>query len=153
MYRKHGLSNVGKSPRQKLIHKLDIAFGKMIKDRDRDLPCATCPKIQKEDDDPRAWHCGHFRPRSSMATRFDPRNAAKQCAYDNIYLEGRSYEFSIAIDKRWGKGTAAELYRLSKKITQINERQLEQLLDAAKRGYTVYSQLYSELMSPSDHAT
>jgi hypothetical protein len=26
---------------------------------------------------------------------FDPRNAAKQCAYDNVYLERRSYEFSL----------------------------------------------------------
>jgi hypothetical protein len=146
MYRKHGLARVGKSPRQKLINKLDIAFAKMIKERDRNESCITCPNIQKELDDPRAWHCGHFRPRGSMGTRFDPRNAAKQCAYDNIYLEGRSYEFSLAIDKKYGKGTAAELYRLSKRITQIDERQLEQLLAAAKMGYRVYRQLYDELM-------
>jgi hypothetical protein len=59
-----------------------------------------------------------------MGTRFDSRNAAKQCAFDNIYLEGPNYEFSIAIDKKYGKGTAAELYRLSKTITQLDERQL-----------------------------
>jgi hypothetical protein len=52
-----------------------------------------------------------------METRFDPRNAAKQCAYDNIYLEGRSYELSLAIDKKSGKGTAAELHKLSKRIS------------------------------------
>jgi hypothetical protein len=150
MYRKKGLSRVGKTPRQKLINKLDVAFGAMIKARDRDLPCCTCPKIQQATDDPRAWHCGHFRPRGSMGTRFDPRNAGKQCAYDNIYLEGRSYEFSLAIDKRWGKGTAAELYRLSKRITQIDERQLEQLIDAAKRGYRVYEQIYKELFKNED---
>jgi hypothetical protein len=103
MYRKHGLSRVGKSPRQRIINKLDIAFGKMIKERDRNEPCITCPKIQTENDDPRAWHCGHFRPRGAMGTRFDPRNANKQCAYDNIYQDGLSYEHGLAIDKKYGE--------------------------------------------------
>lgn len=75
----------------------------MIKERDRNEPCITCPKIQTENDDPRAWHCGHFRPRGAMGTRFDPRNANKQCAYDNIYQDGLSYEHGLAIDKKYGE--------------------------------------------------
>jgi hypothetical protein len=80
--------------------------------------------------------------------------AAKQCAHDNIYLEGRSYEFSVAIDKRWGRGTAAELYRCSKQIKQWDVRELEQLLSAAKHSYLVYTQLYDELthVSPISQA-
>jgi hypothetical protein len=34
MYRKHGLNRVGKSEKQKLVNKLDIALGKLIKQRD-----------------------------------------------------------------------------------------------------------------------
>src|SRR5580692_4799062 len=128
MYRKHGLNRVGNSEKQKLVNKLDIAFGKMIKERDRSEPCITCPKVQQPDDDPRAWHCGHFRPRGSMATRFDPRNAHKQCAYDNIYLEGLSYEHGLAIDRKYGKGTAARLYKLSKQTKQWDVKELEQLI-------------------------
>lgn len=147
MYRKHGLSRVGKSEKQKLVNKLDIAFAKMIKERDRNERCITCEKVQLPTDDPRSWHCGHFRPRGSMATRFDPRNAAKQCAYDNIYMEGKSYEFGLAIDKCYGTGTAQTLYKLSKTIRQWPERELQQMIDATKKGYPVYFQLYNEITS------
>jgi hypothetical protein len=58
---------------------------RIIKERDRDEPYIPRQKVQESDDDPGAWHCGHFRPRGSMATGFDPGNAHKQCAYDNIY--------------------------------------------------------------------
>ena len=54
------------------------------------------------------------------------------------------------IDKKFGKGTAAELYKLSKRITQIDERHLEQLLAAAKMGFRVYEQLYNDLLKNRD---
>ena len=77
-------------------------------------------------------------------TRFDPRNANKQCAYDNIYGEGLSYEHGLAIDRKFGKGTAAELYKLSKTIKQWEPKHLEQLISACKMGYPVYVQLFNE---------
>jgi hypothetical protein len=80
-----------------------------------------------------------------MGIRFDPRNAAKQCAHDNIYLEGRSYEFGLAIDKKFGKGTAAWLYKLSKTIKLWEVKELEQLLSAARHSYLAYTTLYDEL--------
>ena len=63
----------------------------------------TCPNIQKLTDHPRAWYAGHFRPRMAMGTRFDPRNINKQCAGCNVYNDGRPYEHSLAIDKKFGK--------------------------------------------------
>lgn len=80
-------------------------------------------------------------------TRFDPRNANKQCAYDNIYQDGLSYEHGLVIDKKFGKGTAPELYRLSKQTRQWEVKGLEQLIAAAKMGYRVYVQVYNEFMS------
>jgi hypothetical protein len=44
-----------------------------------------------------------------------------------------------------GKGTAAELYRLSKQTKQWEVKHLEQLIAAAKMGYPVYKQLYEEI--------
>jgi hypothetical protein len=68
----------------------------------------------------------------AMGTRFDPRNINKQCAGCNLYNDGGPDEHSLAIDKKFGKGTTVELYRLSKNITQIDERKLDQLIAAAR---------------------
>lgn len=145
MYRKHGLSRVGKTDIQKAINKLDLAFGKMIRARDEDKGCITCGRSEA------TWHCGHFRPRGAMNTRFDPQNANKQCAYDNIYKDGMAYEHGLAIDRKFGKGTAAALYKKSKIARQWELRQIEQLIGAAKMGAKVYGQLYKEIteLSPS----
>ena len=51
----------------------------------------------------------------------------------------------LAIDRKYVKGTAALLYKESKKIKQWEIKELEQLLAAAKMGYPVYVQLYNEL--------
>ena len=78
-----------------------------------------------------------------MATRFDPRNVAGQCPRDNVFLFGREYDFGIALDKKWGKGTAKELYLLSKESKQWSVKELEALLDALKTGgLKRYEELY-----------
>lgn len=152
MYRKHGLSSVGKSDKQQLVHKLDILLAKLIKQRDAEDPCITCGRIPHENDDPRAWHAGHFRPRGAMATRFNPSNLNKQCAGCNVYGDGKAYEHGLAIDAKYVHGTAAELYRLSKTIKQWDTRELEQLIAAAKHSYLAYTQLYNEFTSSTSQA-
>ena len=49
-----------------------------------------------------------------MATRFDYRNVAGQCKKENRFEGGEPYEFGIAIDERFGKGTAAKLSKTTK---------------------------------------
>jgi hypothetical protein len=63
----------------------------------------------------------------------------------NRFEGGRPYEFGIAIDKRWGKGTAARLYKLSQTTKQWEIKELEQLTSAARHSYLAYTQLYDEL--------
>jgi|KBSMisStaDraftv2_1062788.scaffolds.fasta_scaffold162082_1 hypothetical protein len=49
-----------------------------------------------------------------MATRFDYRNVAGGCKKENRFEGRKPYEFGLAIDGRFGKGTAAKLFKLSK---------------------------------------
>jgi hypothetical protein len=81
-----------------------------------------------------------------MATRFNPANLNKQCAGCNVYGDGKAYEHGMAIDQKYMQGTAARLYQLSKTIKQWEPKHLEQLFSAAKKGYSVYVQLYNEFM-------
>ena len=60
-----------------------------------------------------------------MATRFDYRNVAGQCKKENRFEGGKPYEFGLEIDKRFGKGTAEKLFKLSKTIKQWEIGELE----------------------------
>jgi hypothetical protein len=81
-----------------------------------------------------------------MSTRFDYRNLAPQCLSCNRFQGGRTYEFSLYIDKKWGRGTAKELMRISAILKQWDVRDLDALTDAARRGFPVYKQLYDAIM-------
>ena len=84
-----------------------------------------------------------------MSTRFHPKNVNAQGLKENRFEGGRTYEYGIALDARYGKGTANQLYKLSQETKQWNVRDLLALCDAAKRGSRVYEQLYFELTKPS----
>ena len=81
-----------------------------------------------------------------MSTRFNPSNCAKQCPRCNTYENGKEYEFGLALDDKFMKGTAKRLYKESKKIKQWTVAELEQLTYTAKLSYPAYCQLYNELM-------
>jgi hypothetical protein len=49
------------------------------------------------------------------------------------------------IDRKWGKGRAGFLYRLSQKIEPRTTVELGTLVDAARRGWRVYNAVYREL--------
>jgi hypothetical protein len=59
----------------------------------------------------------------------------------------KPYEFGLAIDERFGKGTAAKLFKLSKTTKQWEVGELEQLTSAARHSYLAYTTLYDSLMS------
>lgn len=133
------LNSVGKSEYQRAIKKLDLAFGKMIRDRDEKLGCITSGRKGIPLD------AGHFRYRSLMSTRFHPMNVNGQAIKDNRFLGGRTFEYGLAIDKRYGKGWAIFLDKLSKEYCGWSLDELNQLTDAARRGPRVYNALYFEL--------
>lgn len=97
----------------KLRRRLDVVFSEYIRRRDTRegyCLCITCrkPKQYGEVD------AGHFCRRGLLATRYDERNVNAQCRHCNRGEDkGETFEHGLAIDRKWGKGTAEELYNLS----------------------------------------
>jgi len=139
MKRRKGLHKTGSTDRQKLIAKLDIAFSKMIRERDALLGCITCGAQGKMD-------AGHFVRREKMSTRWNPFNCNSQCLRCNRFQGGNGAEYSYALGKKYTLDVPRLLVEKSREIKQWDIKELEQLLDACKKGYPVYVQLYNELI-------
>jgi hypothetical protein len=56
---------------------------------------------------------GHFISRNKRATKYNEQNVNAQCPRCNRFLSGRQYEHGLAIDRKWGAGTAEKLLALS----------------------------------------
>lgn len=138
MKKSWGLHRVGTTDHQRAIAVTQTAVNKMIRARDAGRPCISCALF-------RTLEAGHFRVSTHGTTRFHPWNLNGQCATDNRYSGGVTYEYGVALDKKYGKGTAAFLERLSRKTEPWETRELDQLRAAAKYGTTVYTQVYFEL--------
>ena len=100
--------------------KLWDTISKFIRLRDSDengiVQCVTCPSRFH-------WklvHAGHFIGRRQKNTKFNERNLAGQCVSCNSFHGGRQFEFGLAIDKRYGEGTAEELLALSKVTCKLS---------------------------------
>lgn len=120
-----------KSKRRRLEDKLDKVFSIYIRLRDRisedHAKCITCGSIQlfygaKKID------CGHFMVRQHRATRWNEKNCSAQCISCNKYHGGRQYEFSMAIDKKYGKGFSDKLLIESKRVVKWSEWELQALV-------------------------
>lgn len=99
--------------RKKLLKRLDTVFSLYIRLRDSDnngiCKCITCGT-------PHFWNdgdAGHFMSRDRMATRHNEKNVNFQCIPCNRFKSGKQYEHGIAIDKKYGAGTADMLLKLS----------------------------------------
>lgn len=107
--------------------KLDKAFSLWIRLRDSDdtghCKCVTCGKIMHYRD----AHCGHFISRRHKATRWNEQNCSSQCPYCNTYCQGKQFEFSREIDRRYGKGTADKLLVMSKATSKIGKFEIDHL--------------------------
>jgi hypothetical protein len=77
-----------------------------------------------------------------MDSRFHPWNLNGQCATDNRYAGAKTYEYGVALEKKYGKGTGAFLERLSRRIEPWSTEELGTLRDAARRGSRVFEITY-----------
>lgn len=122
-----------KTSRQKLIDKLDTYFSKYIRIRDANedglVKCITCGHYDfiKEVD------CGHFMPRDQYATRWEEKNCNGQCRHCNRFKDGKQYEHGLAIDKKWGKGTAEKMLIKSKSVCKFQDFELEEMIETYKQ--------------------
>ena len=122
--RKQGVASLKK--------KADAAWSIYVRMRDADgngvAECISCgvkkPWKQLQN--------GHFVSRSSSTLRFDEENCNAQCVGCNMFKQGNQFAYALALDLKYGEGTAKKLYdqRMETKKWTITE--LEEIIHDAK---------------------
>jgi hypothetical protein len=78
--------------------------------------CITCNKIGQV----KYMDNGHFMDRQHMATRWEEKNTNLQCKYKcNKWGQGEQAKHHIAINKKYGEGTAELLILKHKNPTKV----------------------------------
>ena len=101
-------------------------FSRYIRLRDR-IPgtdlcrCISCSKVLhwKEMD------CGHFVSRDRWNIRYNEMNAHAQCQECNRFANGQQYLHGVAIDRRYGDGTAKMLMSIGKRGGRFGKEKLK----------------------------
>jgi hypothetical protein len=117
----------------KLIASLDRIFSVYIRLRDADkngiCRCITCgkPFHWKEGD------AGHFIPRDRKATRWDECNVNAQCHRCNRFRSGEQYDHGLAIDRKYGEGTAEKLKNMGSLRSKVSAGWLEYQIEEYRK--------------------
>jgi len=122
----------------KLKKELDKWFSLYIRIRESQdglVQCFTCNKVSHYKS---GMQNGHFQSRKHLATRWDEENCQVQCVGCNMFKAGEQYKFSIALDAKYGEGTAEELEFLARTIMKVSRIDYEE-----KIGY--YKELVEKL--------
>ena len=108
----------------KLKKELDKFFSLFIRLRDATdeglCQCITCGKVSHYK---KGIQNGHFQSRRFMSTRYDEKNCSSQCVACNMFRGGEQFRFALALDSKYGEGTAQELEflaRLTVKFTRVD---------------------------------
>ena len=104
----------------KLKKELDNIFSlyiRLIDATDEGLvQCITCGVVKHY----KSMHNSHFQSRKHLATRWNEKNCDVGCVKCNIFNFGEQYKFSIALDSKYGEGTAEELEFLARTIMKVS---------------------------------
>lgn len=73
-----------------------------------------------------------------MATRWDDENVNGQCAGCNTFRSGEQYKYSIALDLKYGDGTAEKLAQRSRETYKPKPWELEAIIADAKEVIRFY---------------
>jgi hypothetical protein len=76
---------------------------------------------------------GHFVSRNHLATRWNEQNVNAQCRKCNRFSSGNQYEHGLAIDRKYGKGTAEKLLIMSKQKCKLSEFEMRILIGEYKK--------------------
>lgn len=125
-------------PRKQSVSSLkkhaDRYFSLYIRTRDADedglVPCITCgiKKPIKE------MQNGHFISRRVNILRYDEQNCNGQCIKCNMYGQGEQYLYSLALDEKYGKGTAESLVQRKNEYHKFTKYELTDIINRSKRG-------------------
>ena len=103
----------------------DKEFSKYVRLRDGPV-CITC-------EDPKGLiHAGHFMGRRFSSTRFEEENVNSQCAKCNTFNHGEQYKYALALDLKYGDGTAARLSKTAQEHHKFTTSELEEIIHDAK---------------------
>lgn len=70
---------------------------------------------------------GHFISRRHMATKYNEKNVNAQSRHDNRFAAGKQFEYALAIDKKYGNGTAEKLLIQSKQTCKLGQFEIDQM--------------------------
>lgn len=104
-----------KSPRKKLVAKLDKTFSEYI--RARDGKCVQCGATER-------LTCGHLITRSKYSVRWDSTNAFGQCSKCNLLHEYQPERFTSWFIEKYGKEKYLDLVFRSNQIVRYNNDEL-----------------------------
>lgn len=126
----------------KLRKKADAIFSKAVRYRDGKVrgdgewwsECITCGQWKPT----KIMHAGHFQSRRYPATRWDYENVNAQCAGCNTFNYGEQYKYGIAIDLKYGTGTAKKLHNLAQQYFKVTRQYLEEVIRDAQTEVDFY---------------
>ena len=67
-----------------------------------------------------------------MSTRWCELNVSPQSAADNLFGQGEQYKFGLALDAKYGEGTAEELQLKSRQTLKISRVEYEEKISYYK---------------------
>jgi hypothetical protein len=112
---------------------LDNIFSLYIRLRDAtsegSVQCFTCSRISHYKS---GMQNGHFQSRRHHSTRWSETNCQVQCVKCNMYEQGEQFRFGLALDSKYGEGTAEELEFLSKTIMKVSRIDYEEKISYYK---------------------
>lgn len=110
----------------KLKKELDKFFSLYIRLRSADdlgfVMCFTSGRYYHYKD----IHAGHFMSRKCLSTRWCETNVQPQSVADNLFAQGRQYQFGKELDFKYGKGTAEKLQFQSKQTLKLSRADYEE---------------------------
>ena len=113
--------------------KLDNIFSLYIRLREATdeglVQCFTCGNVNNYKV---GMQNGHFMSRQFMSTRYDEQNCQVQCVGCNMFKFGEQFKFSLALDYKYGKGTAEELLHKSRQINKMSSKDFEEKISYYK---------------------
>jgi len=116
----------------KLKKELDKFFSLYIRLRDANefgmVQCFTSGRVYHY----KSIHAGHFMSRRYLPTRFHEWNVQPQSPADNLFGQGEQWKFGLALDAKYGEGTAEELQFKSRQIKKFSRVDYEDLISYYK---------------------
>ena len=104
----------------KLKKELDKWFSLYIRLRDADengvVICFTSGRAYPY----KNIHAGHFMSRRCLSTRWCEINVQPQSAADNLFGQGKQWQFGLNLDAKYGEGTAEDLQIKSRQIQKFS---------------------------------